>query len=141
MDERLLHFGMMENARTINNWSSWGVEDAMTLHLLCFLFLWYFVVCKWKCCFFFHGCDDVRRWSKKYFKIVLELVGYGVWVFQYLKGAFTEEKLSFYVWVVWRVQIIIFCGFWMLVTCVVCISWLAMTLNKKECEGNALITW
>jgi hypothetical protein len=70
----------------------------------------------------------------------LEPVGYGVWVFQYLKGVSIEKKTKFLHWLVWKVWAIVFFGFWMLATCVVCISWLAMTLSKKECKGNALIT-
>jgi hypothetical protein len=53
MDEGLLHFGMMENAITIDSWSSWGVEDATTLHLLCLFFWWYLLFVGAKCCFSF----------------------------------------------------------------------------------------
>jgi len=46
--------------------------------------------------FFLHGCNGIQCLSK-YLLIVLELVGYGVHVLQYLKGTFIEEKLSFHV--------------------------------------------
>ncbi len=60
MDEGLLHFGIMESAKTRDSWSPWDVEGAIVLHLLCFLFLWCFVACKWWFLFFFlHGCDSI----------------------------------------------------------------------------------
>ncbi len=85
MDEELYGFGFVESAKARDNWSSWGIEGAVILHLLCFLFLWFFVACRWSVLFlFFHGCDDDRRWSYRNHSLfwsfwLMECEHYNIW--------------------------------------------------------------
>jgi hypothetical protein len=66
MDEELQYFGLVENAKVRDSWSSWSVEAVVVLHLLFVMFLCCFVACMWWTLFcLFHGCNSVRHWSCK----------------------------------------------------------------------------
>ncbi len=68
MDEELWYFELVENVKVKDSWSSWNVEKnvkvrdkwsswsiegAIVLHLLFFLFLYYFVLAGDELCFIF----------------------------------------------------------------------------------------
>jgi hypothetical protein len=140
MDEGLLHFGMMENAITIDSWSLWNVEDAATLHVYVFCFCDVLLFTCEKCCFSFFM---VAMAFNVYQISIFWLFGAcGLWsaCAPIFEGNFYWKKVKFSCLSSVRSasNFFFFC-FWMLIMCVVYISWLAMTFNKKECEGNAFI--
>jgi len=85
MDEELYGFGLVESAKTRDNWSSWSIEGVVLLHLLCFLFLWCFVACRWWVLFFlFQGCDGAWHWSEGNLALfwslwLMECKHYNIW--------------------------------------------------------------
>jgi hypothetical protein len=76
-----------------------GVKGVDVFHLLCFLFLWCFVACRWWVLFFFFMVVTELSVGQTRILCCLELVVDGVRVLYYMKKFSTDEKLSSWIWV------------------------------------------
>jgi multisubunit Na+/H+ antiporter MnhG subunit len=86
--------GLCTNGRchTKDSWTSWGVKGVVVLHLLCFLFMLWFVICKlWG--FFMVVTTFVVDLT--IFLLCAVLVKEGVWAWQYMSRFLIEEKTKF----------------------------------------------
>ncbi len=107
MDEELQGFGLVESAKRRDGWSSWSFEGVAILQL--FLFLCYFVVCRWwTLFFFFYDFDDTLTLIDLVSCILLDMMIYGGQTLQYKEGSFLCGEAKFLDQVLWFFKSVFF---------------------------------